>query len=848
MIRIVRYTYCAIIALFALSCNKAMDDSFVDNGPIPIPEKISAHIPTFDSETKSLQGSGFIEDAPESWDAADDVDTRTYAVPDPETITNGEAGEYYQYWSKGDEISLFVTQANLKYRMKAYTTGLMDQGEFHIVDNKTTGETIETEYYYSVYPYKNNTTINYKGNVTYEFPGIQHYSGDTYANGENGMIAREPKNGTDSVLFFQNFCSYLQLRLVAQNGATNVKKITLTANDPSVRISGLGTVKITDAPEVDMKIAPAISMDQTADNQIILDCGSGVKLSDVENQPTKFWFVVPGGLTFSNGFTIIVVYDDYNYYKKATQKSIRIERSHIKPMATIRPDDIQKPTGPIRYKYNDTSNDVPFTLSNTFYGENGEKLEVTGQVYDEQTGEWIVLLSGTLKSIRENSFIKENGPDIAYIKIDSEDESVAINDFAFHDCSADSLMVYSPVDSICGNAFNASTLKELKFYEDVNYIKNEAGSGSTIEQISILANVGTVAAGAFDQCKTLEEFYVDGNLKTIGNNAFKDCDGLTKLTVEGQIKSIGNSTFEDSDALELIHIHGDIESIGEAAFFGCDLLSAIEVHGSIGSIGRRSFSGLECLETIDIKGSIGTIGQSAFSDCDALRNFNISGDVVMIDREAFHSCDLIEAINISGHVGTIGQEAFEVCDALKTVNIGSVDSIEYRAFYQCHNLTEVNMPGLKYVGMGAFRECTSLQTISLDSVVTIEDNAFMMCSSLTKIVIPESCTMIGEGAFCNAGKLKEVYCYAVYPPFIKSDNDKSSDVFTGTASGLIIYVPSGSHKYYTDNEYFIDHTYDDPKVKATINWWYENYRNMIKKMPPTGNLEGWTESNLEGWS
>ena len=82
MQRTFRYIYCATIALLALSCDKAMDDSFVDNSPIPIPEKVSACIPTFGGETKSFQGGGFIEDAPEIWD----LDTRTQAVPDQTTI------------------------------------------------------------------------------------------------------------------------------------------------------------------------------------------------------------------------------------------------------------------------------------------------------------------------------------------------------------------------------------------------------------------------------------------------------------------------------------------------------------------------------------------------------------------------------------------------------------------------------------------------------------------------------------------------------------------------------------------------------------------------------------------
>ena len=233
-----KYLFGALISLIALSCNKDFDDTWT-NVQIDVPETIYARIPDLGTKTSSYHGGGFYIDAPESWDETPGVVTRTYAVPDNATIdqATGEIGEYYQYWSEGDQISLFVTQANLQYQMVNYSGGKFDQGEFRLVGDEISGAQINTEYYYSVYPYKENTTIDSYGEVTYEFPKTQHYSGDTYANGENGMIAVEPKNGTDSVLFFQNFCSYLQLRLVAVEGQPKVvKKITLTSNNTKNRI------------------------------------------------------------------------------------------------------------------------------------------------------------------------------------------------------------------------------------------------------------------------------------------------------------------------------------------------------------------------------------------------------------------------------------------------------------------------------------------------------------------------------------------------------------------------------------------------------------------------------------
>ena len=647
------FIYCALILLLAISCNNS-EDSWNGSSfdvPLIIPK-------TFYAQTPVSNGTRAVyEYQPESWDDTQAPSTRTYAVVDPDN-----ASEYFQYWSEGNAISLFFTTENLQYTLRSYKDGILDYGIFELQGSAATGAALSTDYYYSVYPYNAGTSISKKGVVTYTFHETQYYNGDSYADGENGMIAIEPKNGTDSILYFQNFCSYLQLRFATDGRSQTVKKITLVANNNTDAMAGEGTVKIQNEYS-----APVVDMKRSATNQITLDCGSGVELSKDVNDPTKFWFVLPGAFTFTEGFSITVIFDDNTVFKQTTKKQISIERSHIKPMATLIP--VVKPsTGPIRYKYHDTSISEPYPLKNTFYGEDGSVLDIVDQIYDEETCEWVVLLSGTLKYIGDNTF-QDQSIDIEYIKVLNEENPVVINNFAFYNCTADSIMIYNDVDEINESAFTGSTVKDFTIHGDVTTIKNSAGTGSSIE------------------------------------------------------------------------------------------------------------------------------------------NIIITGDVEVIDEQAFSGCD-----------------------KLQTVNVGSIETIGYRAFYKCSSLTEVNIPGVKYIDAGAFRSCTSLETITLDCVVTIDDNAFMDCSSLTEVVISEYCTMIGEGAFCNAVSLETVYCYAVYPPFIKTDNYNSSYAFDNVHDDICIYIPAGSEDDYIDSEYFVGHTYDDPRIEAEVNWWYEEYEDILWEM------------------
>ena len=662
MKRMKKLIYCVLVALIAVSCNQTEDpggNSWEDK-PVVIPKTLSACTPMFDSQDVNSKGRAMTESLPESWEESDMPNSRTYAVVD-----QANAGEYIQYWSEGDAISVFFTTANLKYTLTGFKANELDYGFFQLAGEEISGDELTTEYFYSVYPYKEDTEMYDWGCVTYTFPATQHYNtelnGDSYFNGENGMIAKELQSEYDEVLFFQNFCSYLQLRLFNDEGTPkSVKKITLTANNLNDKIAGRGDIEY--VGEV-----PVVYMLNDATNQITLNCSSGVELSQNADEPTKFWFVLPGGFTFTNGFSVTVIFSDNSYFKQKTTKRIGIERNHIKPMAPFEPEGV-KPNGPIRYKYNSGKKEEAYTLKNTFYAEDGSALDIVDQIYDEETGEWVVLLSGTLKTIGDNSF-NEPGPDIEYIKVDNNDESIKVNGFAFYNCTADNLIILDDVDEINESAFTGSTIANLNIYGDVTTIKNSAGTGSSIENI-----------------------------------------------------------------------------------------------------------------------------------------------------------------NITGSAKIIEEQAFSGCGDLQTININNVETIGYRAFYNCSNLSQARVPGVKYVDAGAFRSCTNLETIDLGSVVTIEDNAFMDCSNLTEVIISENCTLIGEGAFCNAVSLQTVYCYADAPPFIKTDNGDKSYVFDNTHASLVIYIPKGARSNYNNRNYFANHTYDDPKIKATTNWWQQEYRGKLTEM------------------
>lgn len=82
------------------------------------------------------------------------------------------------------------------------------------------------------------------------------------------------------------------------------------------------------------------------------------------------------------------------------------------------------------------------------------------------------------------------------------------------------------------------------------------------------------------------------------------------------------------------------------------------------------------------------------------------------------------------------------------------------------------------------KSITEVTADMLDGATSIGNYAFYYCSSLTSIEIPNGVTSIGAEAFGYCSNLTSVTVEAATPPTL------GSDVFSGTHSSLVIYVPA----------------------------------------------------------
>jgi len=394
--------------------------------------------------------------------------------------------------------------------------------------------------------------------------------------------------------------------------------------------------------------------------------------------------------------------------------------------------------------------------------------------------------------------------DIKSVVIEQGVTSIGAN--AFNGCTSLITAVLPTSLLIIGDSsfFYCTNIKQLTIPSSVTSIGEWAFANSGLTSLTIPASVTTIADHVFVGCTALTGIYVQLTNPAYCNdtqNALYN-KNMTRLlwggsisgsyTIPSTVTSIDDYAFDGNTKLTEVTIPAGIEQIGFSAF-ACENLRSILFLGNAPSFGYIPFFGVtatalypdyndtwtsntfpndECnLTWIPYDSEIldlGTCGSNISWMLTADGTLTLTGsgamenyDTIYTDTYApwFAYREQVKKVIIEDGITTIGSEAFYEMHNLTNINLPeSLVTIGDYAFYFCSSLTSLKLPNyITQIGDGAFLWCENMTEIHLSNRLTTIGASAFGSSGITTITIPASVTYIGEIAFCPCANLKTIY-------------------------------------------------------------------------------------------
>lgn len=265
----------------------------------------------------------------------------------------------------------------------------------------------------------------------------------------------------------------------------------------------------------------------------------------------------------------------------------------------------------------------------------------------------------------------------------------------------------------------------------------------------------------------------------VGNSSFKDANIINTLEIESGIRTIEDSAFENC-GVSNVTLSDTIISFGSSVFANNDNLTSFifPTNPAFVETGYKVLYDCNNLTSITLGENIKVISAESFYQCNKLTNVVIPDGLQAILYRAFAKTAITE-INLKNITG-LGAQSFEHCYNLETIDWGAClwgGKIDYRTFYMCNSLKEINIPdNVQVVGTDTFNGCTSVTSIDLNNVIQIEYCGFAN-TGITELTIPESVKSMGAFSFGNTTNLETVTFKNDIRIYISDDSAPSKQLF-----------------------------------------------------------------------
>lgn len=329
-----------------------------------------------------------------------------------------------------------------------------------------------------------------------------------------------------------------------------------------------------------------------------------------------------------------------------------------------------------------------------------------------------------------------------------------------------------PVIGISGDSYKNNNATKLVVPENIIRLGEGVFIGcSNLEQIKLHDKIQVIGERAFEQTAYYDDKdnWEDGVLY-IGDALIKaDPEKITeKYSVREGTRIIADGAFKDCKKLNSTTIPNTVEYVGTDAFAGTAFFESKEnwsnnmlVLGHALLSVDKNYAG-----AIAVPEGIITIADGAFKDS-KLTKLTTPDSLKYIGYNAFWDCRNLTIVNIGKSVETLGRGPFRMCTELSEIfvheeneNFAIVDGVLYNnqlsAVIRCpHKLTgNIVIPrSVTKINAYAFEWCTEIESVDIpEGCVFIGNSAFSVCENLSDVILPENMEYIDDYAFsyCNS--------------------------------------------------------------------------------------------------
>ena len=359
----------------------------------------------------------------------------------------------------------------------------------------------------------------------------------------------------------------------------------------------------------------------------------------------------------------------------------------------------------------------------------------------------------------------------------------SIGEYAFSDCSSLTSVDLSSCKTIGNFSFSGcSALESIGSVKLLTNIPEYAFNGCSNLQNIDLSNCTSIGSSAFNGCSKIKHLNLN-KCAYISSNAFSNC-GLENIDLSAT-KTIEGYAFSGCSCLTKVTGLKLVKLLPAGIFYGCHKLSSIDL-STIESLGASCMSGT-AIERVELP-NLKSWDYGVFEDCKKLTSVTFPVTIDNIPTRAFWNCENLSTIDLS-HCSIIGGGALYNCTSLTDIKLFNVKQTEWTTSYENYQSCKV----------GSFMNCNNLTSVDLGSIQKLGDRAFYGCTSLKKITLPSTITNLGWECFDGATIVTSM---ATVPPVIDKSEDETSSIPMGEF--VLVNVPEASLDSYKSANYWKD--------------------------------------------